>query len=112
MKHPQVLAAAVDLHDRGDMGRPAKRPRTDGDSYGPTAAGGGAEDAGGATLAASLVAPFVQHLGQAEPVKLTAEQRIEVKWQLNREDGAEAKVKGHTSRFDKVLSCSLDALDC
>lgn len=96
----QVLAAAVDLHDRGDMGRPAKRARNEEGGANDSASAGttvgavaGGEVADGAALAASLVDPFVQHLGQAVPVQLAAEQRIQVKWQLNRDDGEEPKVK-------------------
>ncbi len=101
-----MLAAAVDLHDRGDMGRPAKRARNEEGGANDSASAGttvgavaGGEVAGGAALAASLVDPFVQHLGQAVPVQLAAEQRIQVKWQLNRDDGEEPKVKPKHGAF-------------
>ena len=109
----QVLAAAVDLHDRGDMGRPAKRVRceeggaNDSASAGATTVGSvaGGEEGGGAALAASLVDPFVQHLGQALPVELAAEQRIQVKWQLNREDGEEPKVHPKACFLSPSTAC-------
>lgn len=83
-----VLAAAVDLHDRGDVG-PVKRARTS-----PDGASNGEQQ--GAALASSLVDPIVYQMGQAEPVDLAEQQRIEVKWQLNRENSEEAKWWGAT----------------
>lgn len=82
-----VLAAAVDLHDRGDVG-PVKRARTL-----PEGASNGEH---GAALASSLIDPTVHYMGQAEPVELVENQRIEVKWQLNRENSEEAKWWGAT----------------
>lgn len=84
--YSQVLAAAVDLHDRGDVG-PVKKART-------SPAGASNEEQSGAALAlaSSLMDPNVEQLGQLEHVDLAEKQRIEVKWQLNRENSEEAKV--------------------
>lgn len=87
----QVLAAAVDLHDRGDVG-PVKKART-------SPAGTpdeGQQEQRGAALTSSLVDTTVDQtvdqLEQLEPVDLAENQRIEVKWQLIRENSEEAKV--------------------
>lgn len=83
-----VLATAVDLHDRGDVG-PIKKARTAIDGTSPG-------DDQGAALAQSLVEPFVHQMGQAEPLQLAGGHRIEVKWQLNREISHETKWWGAT----------------
>lgn len=83
-----VLAAAVDLHDRGDVG-PVKRARTM-----PNDAENSRQQ--GADLASTLVNPLVDQMGRAERVDLSKNQRIEVKWQLNKETSQECKWWGAT----------------